>query len=69
MKIQTVETFDFNYIAATKKIKNRYLKLLEADCTEQGLSALFVGTAGPGKTHLARAPGDSLCTPKQRLET
>jgi len=67
VKIQTVETFNFEYIAATKKIKNRYLKLLEADCTEQGLSALFVGTAGLGKTHLARALGYRLCQKNRRV--
>ena len=60
-QIQTVDTFDFTYNESTLKIKNRYLKLLEADITEQGLSVLFVGTSGLGKTHLARALGWSLC--------
>lgn len=68
-QVQTVENFDFNYNASTKKIKNRYLKLLEAAPTaaDQGLCALFVGTAGLGKTHLARALGYRHCQQNKRV--
>lgn len=66
-QLQTADTFDFSYNPATLKIKNRYLKLLEADITAQGLSVLFVGTSGLGKTHLARALGWSLCQQGQRV--
>lgn len=64
---QTVETFDFNYNPTTLKLKNRYLKLLEADITSQGLSVLFVGASGLGKTHLARALGYRLCQKGERV--
>jgi DNA replication protein DnaC len=66
-QIQTVETFDFGFNPSTLKIKNRYLKLLDADMTQQGLSVLFVGTSGLGKTHLARALGWSLCQKGRRV--
>ena len=66
-QIQTVETFDFAYNDSTVKLKNRYLKLLEADITAQGLSVLFVGTSGLGKTHLARALGYQLCQKDRRV--
>lgn len=66
-QIQTVDTFDFTYNESTLKIKSRYLKLLEADITEQGLSVLWVGTSGLGKTHLARALGWSLCQKNRRV--
>lgn len=66
-QVQTADTFDFAYNDSTLKIKNRYLKLLETDITAQGLSALFVGTSGLGKTHLARALGWSLCQKGRRV--
>ena len=66
-RIQTVDTFDFNFNPSTLKIKNRYLKLLETDITDQSLCVLFVGTSGLGKTHLARALGWSLCQKGRRV--
>lgn len=66
-QIQTIETFDFAYNPSTLKIKTRYLKLLEADITQQGLSVLFVGSSGLGKTHLARALGYRLCQKDRRV--
>ncbi|EKD52162.1 MAG: ItsB [uncultured bacterium] len=70
-QIQTIETFDFNYNASTKKIKNRYIKFLEAEPTaaDQGLCALFVGTSGLGKTHLARALGYRHCQQNKKVLT
>ena len=60
-QVQTVDTFDFKYNASTLKIKTRYLKLYTPDLIAQGLSVLFVGSSGLGKTHLARALGYFLC--------
>lgn len=60
-QIQTVDTFDFKYNASTLKIKNRYMKLYTPDLISQGLSVLFVGSSGLGKTHLARALGYFIC--------
>lgn len=66
-QIQTIDAFDFDYNAATRKIKNRYLKLIEADMIEQGMSAVFVGGCGLGKTHLARSLGYHLCQKGHRV--
>lgn len=66
-QIQTIDAFDFNYNQSTKKIKSRYLKLIGADMIGQGVSALFVGGCGLGKTHLARALGYRLCQDGHRV--
>jgi DNA replication protein DnaC len=66
-QIQTVDTFDFTYNASTQKAKSRYLKLLTPEVVAQGLSVLFVGSSGLGKTHLARALGHYFCQQRQRV--
>lgn len=67
VRIQTVDSFDFNYNASTRKLKNRYLQLLGADMVTQDISAVFVGNAGLGKTHLARSLGFTACQRGQRV--
>ncbi len=66
-EIQTVDTFDFTYNASTKKLKNRYLKLYTPELIKQGLSVLFVGSTGLGKTHLSRALGYYCCQQCSRV--
>ncbi len=66
-KIQTVDTLDFEYNVSTKQLKNRYLKLYTPELLKQGLSVLFVGSAGLGKTHLARALGYYCCQQCSRV--
>jgi DNA replication protein DnaC len=66
-RIETAETFNFEFNQSTRKIKNRYLKLIESDFAAQGLCALFVGGPGLGKTHLARAIGYRLCQKGSRV--
>lgn len=66
-EIQTVDTFDFEYNASTKKLKNRYLKLYTPELIKQGLSVLFVGSTGLGKTHLSRALGYYCCQQCSRV--
>jgi len=61
IRLQTVDTFDFDYNDSTRNIRKRYLRLLHADPVEQGLGAVFVGSSGTGKTHLARALGFAAC--------
>lgn len=67
IRIQTVDAFNFNYNASTKKLKNRYLRLLSADAVTENISAIFLGNAGLGKTHLARALGYAACQAKHRV--
>jgi len=57
VQLQTVETFNFEYSQATRKLRSRYLNLLATDLVVEGIGALFVGGSGLGKTHLARALG------------
>lgn len=66
VRIQTVDKFNFNYNPSTRKLKRRYLRLLEADHVHQAVGAVFVGNAGLGKTHLARALGYAACQRGQR---
>ena len=67
VRIQTVDTFDFEYNASTKALRRTYLRLLEADHVSQDVGVVFVGNAGLGKTHLARALGYAACQRAQRV--
>ena len=60
-RIQTVDTFDFKFSVATKSIEKNYLALLNTIGRNSPPSAIFTGTAGLGKTHLARALGYASC--------
>jgi DNA replication protein DnaC len=67
VQLQTVDTFNFEYSAATRKLRSRYLNLLGTDLVAEGIGALFVGGAGLGKTHLARALGYAQCQRGRRV--
>lgn len=67
VQVQTVDTFDFEYNAATRKLRSRYLNLLATDLVAEGIGALFVGGSGLGKTHLARALGYAQCQRGHRV--
>jgi DNA replication protein DnaC len=60
-RIQTVDAFDFSYSKATQAIQRAYLTLHQGVSSGQLPSAVFTGTAGNGKTHLARALGYAAC--------
>jgi DNA replication protein DnaC len=66
-QVQTVDTFNFEYNAATRKLRSRYLNLLATDLVIEGIGALFVGGSGLGKTHLARALGYAQCQRGHRV--
>lgn len=61
IRIQTVDSFDFNYNASTRALQNEYLKLHSAAANGTPPKAVFVGNTGLGKTHLARALGYAAC--------
>ena len=67
LRVQTVDTFNFEYNAATRKLRSRYLNLLATDLVTEGIGALFVGGSGLGKTHLARALGYAQCQRGHRV--
>jgi DNA replication protein DnaC len=67
VQVQTVETFDFEYNASTRKLRSRYLNLLATDLVGEGVGALFIGDPGLGKTHLARALGYAQCQRGRRV--
>lgn len=60
-RIQTVDAFDFDHSKATQDIKKSYLALHASIGPGSLPSAVFTGTAGLGKTHLARALGFAAC--------
>lgn len=61
-KVQTVDQFKFEHSAMTKKLRSNYLTLFDSiDGGEDLPSAVFIGLAGRGKTHLARALGYRVC--------
>ena len=60
-KIQTIEMYDFKHSKLTERIEKSYLGLHQ-NLTKNDLpNAIFTGTAGVGKTHLARALGYAAC--------
>ncbi|MBI2001945.1 MAG: ATP-binding protein, partial [candidate division NC10 bacterium] len=67
VQVQTADTFNFEYNAATRKLRSRYLNLLATDLVAEGIGALFVGGSGLGKTHLARALGYAQCQQGHRV--
>lgn len=60
-KLQTVEAFNFKHSSATETVEKNYLALLGSISRESLPSAVFSGTAGLGKTHLARSLGYAAC--------
>ena len=61
IQLQTVDQYDFHYNASTKKLEKDYLALHQKARQKQIPKAVFVGTTGLGKTHLARALGYAAC--------
>ncbi len=51
---KAVDTFKFEYSAATREFRSRYLNLLATDFVAEGIGSLFVGESGLGKMYRAR---------------
>ena len=60
-RVQTIDAFDFSHNKATQAIQKTYLALYQSIAPDSLPSAVFTGTAGMGKTHLARALGYAAC--------
>lgn len=67
IQVQTVDAFNFDYNASTRKIRKSYLHLIGANVVEKDIGAVFVGGSGLGKTHLARALGYRMCQRGERV--
>ena len=61
VKVQTIDQFNFEHNAVTKKIRSNYLSLFDSIDGEDLPSAVFIGSSGAGKTHLARSLGYRAC--------
>lgn len=60
-KIQTVEQYNFKHNKLVEKIEKTYLQLYQSVDRQALPSAVFSGSAGVGKTHLARSLGYAAC--------
>lgn len=60
-QIQTVDAFDFSYNKSTQSLQKLYLSLYNSVSSDSPPSAVFSGSPGLGKTHLARALGYRAC--------
>jgi DNA replication protein DnaC len=67
VKIQTVDNFEFTYNKSTKSLQKEYLALHAKTISGDLPRAIFVGTAGLGKTHLCRALGYAACKAKNSV--
>jgi DNA replication protein DnaC len=61
IRFQTIDQYNFDYNQSTKQIKMPLLKLNQAAKEGAVPKAVFVGSTGLGKTHLARALGYTTC--------
>lgn len=60
-EINTVDAFDFDFDAARKKVRARYLALHDLTFLDRGVCPIFIGIPGAGKTFLARALAYKAC--------
>ena len=59
--VQTIDRFDFTHSNLTKTLQKNYMALFHSVGPDSLPSAVFTGTAGMGKTHLARSLGYAAC--------
>lgn len=61
VKLQTIDAFNFKHSQMTQKIQKNYNLLYNSIARDNLPCAIFSGSAGAGKTHLARALGYGAC--------
>jgi len=66
-EVNTVDSFDFRFDAARKKIRARYLALHDLTFLDKGINPLFMGIPGTGKTFLARTLAYRACQGARRV--
>jgi DNA replication protein DnaC len=65
-EINTVDMFDFNFDACRKKLRNRFIGMLDLGFITRGINPLFIGAPGSGKTFLARSLAYRACEFQKR---
>lgn len=66
-EINTVDAFDFSFAPCRKKLRTRFLALLELGFLKLGANPLFLGVPGAGKTFLSRALAYRACQSQKRV--
>ncbi len=66
-EINTIDGFDFDFDPLRKKLKSRYLGLLDLSFIDKGINPLFIGNPGTGKTFLVRALAHKACLATRRV--
>lgn len=66
-EINTVDAFDFAFAPCRKKLRVRFLALLDLGFLKTGINPLFLGVPGAGKTFLARALAFRACQAQKRV--
>jgi DNA replication protein DnaC len=59
--VQTIDQFNFTHSNLTRAVQKNYMALFNSIAQDCLPSAVFTGTAGMGKTHLARSLGYAAC--------
>jgi len=66
-EINTVDAFDFSFSLCRKKLRARFLALLELGFLARGVNPLFLGVPGAGKTFLSRCLAYRACQSQKRV--
>jgi DNA replication protein DnaC len=66
-EINTIDGFDFDFDTLRKKLRSRYLALLDLAFIEKGINPIFIGNPGTGKTFLVRALAHKACLATKRV--
>ena len=66
-EVNTIDGFDFNFDHCRKKLRARYLALHDIAFLAKGISPIFIGCPGTGKTYLARSLAYRVCQAQKRV--
>lgn len=66
-EVNTIDGFDFDFDPVRKKLRSRYLALLDLAFIDKGVNPLFIGSPGTGKTFLVRALAHKACLATKRV--
>ena len=64
---ESIDSFHFKHHKSRMELKNRIVRLLDLEFIAKGISAIFIGNPGVGKTFLAKIIGWRACQANQRV--